>query len=271
MPLPDDFSEWEHLREQITIAHNLQAERTFLGVEAGDINSTLGSMRQAVFIKDDDTVDMIVLRLFLYHFKFLQDLPTPVFATPITDFQSEITYKPQVILIFQEDANAFLLENNLPPTRAEISFRLMNYTPQTIDQAVALGVAEKIEGVFAAGTGFSWMKGIVKVVYRNLSEGLFLQIFAESAGEGQRVVEAVLEVSGHAFEQQHFSFVTREVTYPAVPSQIEVYGKSVKGVRKRPTTRVRFRKAELHVYGLHKPIILVDRTRQTHALVNTPG
>lgn len=268
MPLPDGFSEWEHLREQITVAHNLQAELSFFGIDAEDISTVQGSLRQATIIKEDDTVDMIVLRLFLYHFKLRKDLPTPVFGIPVPDYQSVVTYKPQVKLFFIEPFTPLLQELKLNQATAEISFRLSQYTNQTINRAEATSIAENIKTEFGEGMGYTWMKGPTIVKYKDLPNGYNFKLFVESEAVGVSLIEKIVAINKHAYNENLLTVSTTHRVYPQDPGLQEVYGYQAKKPRRRPTTEVRFQRAEMHVWGLEHPISLVDLTRKTTPLVH---
>ena len=154
MPLPEDFSAWDHLRKQITVAHNLSVEKTFLGVEALDISTELGSMRTATFIDDDDTVDMIVLRLLLYYFIFQGEMQQAFYCLPTVERTIVATGKPQVHLLFREPMSDFLRENKLQQATAQISFRLMKDTALTLNPGRAKEIANDIPAAKLAGQKF---------------------------------------------------------------------------------------------------------------------
>lgn len=269
MPLPDDFNAYEHLLNQLIALHNRQVQQSFLGVEANDINSSLGAMRTAVFITEDDTIDMIILRIFLYHFKFRMDLPAPVFSTP-NNWDGEITHKPQVTLTFREKNTPFLKENKLRRASAEISYRLKNQTNETINNAEAHIVALRIFRLLGEGNGFSWMKGKIKVSYRDLPNGICLILAVQSQAEGIRVIERILEVASVPFNEEHLSISGKPLAaelYPELPPMKRVYGREVRAPRRRPIAEVFFEKAELHVSGLPNAILLVDKSKRGFALV----
>ncbi|MHC5719131.1 MAG: hypothetical protein ACYTX0_45480, partial [Nostoc sp.] len=81
------------------------------------------------------------------------------------------------------------------------------------------------------------------------------------------VIEKVLEVAEIAFDETLISVSKNNKNYPVVPPAKEVYGKQTKDIRRRPLTDVRFYRAELHVYGLRSPIILVDLRNSAESLV----
>lgn len=264
MPLPEDFSPWEHLRVQITTAHNLNVQRTFFGIEAGDISSELGAMRTAVFIEDDDTVDMIVLRLILFYFVFQGEFQQAYYATPVVERQNIVKHKPQVHLLFKEPISAFLLENKLQRATAQISFRLMNESSLTMNHAKAEQLATRIHTVFR---NFMWEKGTKKYSYVDETNGYHLLLYANSEAVAIGVIEKVVEVGSHGFDEKYLIDHTDHKNYPVVPPLQEIYGKERHAPRRRPITEVKFYKAELSVDGLPRNIVLVSGRSRDNALV----
>jgi len=267
MPLPVDFSPAQHLLEMLIGTHNRSVQRTFLGVPDADLDHPLGGMKLACLLTPDDTVDMIILRLMLYWFEFKGDLPTPVYGLPTGDYQSEVTFRPQVILFFKEDWNAVVAENKLPRAEARISFRLMHETSATITPAYAQGLAVKVKEFFGQGTGFTWEKGTIKVVYRDIANGYDFRLLAESEGEAIKVIEKVLELNRSSLVESNLSVTKVKKTFPVVPPLAEIYGKERRKPRLRPITQVRFKSAELHIHGLPQPVVLIDMTGKKQALI----
>lgn len=267
MPLPDDFSPAQHLLEMLLGTHNRSVQQSFLGVPDNDLEHPLGGMKLACLLTEDDTVDMILLRLMLFWFEFKGQLPTPVYSIPVPDYQSEIKFHPQIQLLFKEDWNATLLENKFSPATAQISFRLINETSASITPSKAQSLATRVKELLGASGGFTWEKGTTKVIYRDLHRGIDFRLLAEAEAEGQRVVEKILSLAEQPFEEQNLTVSRSHRSFPTVPGQQLVYGKERRKPRERPTTRVRFYRAEMHVHGLPHPIVLLDRTGKYQGLV----
>ncbi|MEH2250073.1 hypothetical protein [Nostoc sp.] len=269
MPLPDDFSPAQHLLEMLLGTHNRTVQKTFIGVPDADLEHPLGGMKLACLLTPDDTVDMILLRMMLFWFEFKGNLPAPLYAIPTEDYQSKILYpyRPEVKLIFREDYSVFLAENKFQRAKAEISWRLINETSASMSQSKAHSIALRIKEVFAEGQGFIWERGITQVTYRDPPHGVRFSLFAASQAEAIRVIERVLEVAEITFNEELIGVSKNNKNYPLVPPTQEVYGKPTKGIRRRPITEVRFQRAELHIYGLRSPIILVDLRNSGDSLV----
>lgn len=269
MVLPDDFSPAQHLLEMLLGTHNRTVQQTFIGVPDADLEHPLGGMKLACLLTEDDTVDMILLRLVLFWFEFKGNLPAPLYAIPTEDYQARISppYRPEVKLIFREDYSPFLAENKFQRAKAEISWRLINETSASMNQNKAHTIALRIKEVFATGQGFIWERGTTQVTYRDLPHGIRFSLFASSQGEAIRVIGQVLEVAEISFNEELISVCKNNKTYPVVPATQEVYGKATKGIRRRPVTDVRFNRAELHIYGQRTPIKLVDLRNSGDSLV----
>ncbi|MBA3920325.1 MAG: hypothetical protein H0X31_00910 [Nostocaceae cyanobacterium] len=270
MALPDDFSPAQHLLEMLISTHNKGVQQTFVGVPDNDIEHALGGMKLACLLTIDDTVDMILLRLMLFWFEFKGELPTPVYSIPVEDYQSElqIPFRPQIKLLFQEDWSIKLAENKFRRATAQISWRLIHQTSQTISPVLAKELATIIKQNFSLNHGFTWEKGHTKVVYKDAINGIYFQLLAASEGEAVRVIEKVLGVAGVSYNIEHLSIAQSRREFPATPGFQEIYGKERRKPRKRPITMVRFFRAELHVYGLPSPVVLVDTLNRGNPLVN---
>ncbi|MHC5825996.1 MAG: hypothetical protein ACYT04_61615, partial [Nostoc sp.] len=146
MALPEDFSPAQHLLEMLLGTHNRSVQQTFIGVPDADLEHPLGGMKIACLLTEDDTVDMIVLRMMLYWFEFKGNLPAHLYAIPTEDYQSRVTYpyRPEIKLIFREDYSTFLAENKFQRAKSEISWRLINVTSATMNQSNAHSIALRI-------------------------------------------------------------------------------------------------------------------------------
>jgi len=268
MPLPDDFSPYEHLLQTLIGLHNRVIEQSFIGVVPTDLEDANSSLKLACLLTDDDTIDMIVLRLNLYYWVVQANLPTPVFGIPTLDHQSGGTYKPQIILHFQEQWTADHLENNLTPVRSRISFRLMQKTSQTITPQDAQTLATKIKELFGSANGYSYQTGVVKASYRDLIHGYQFIISVTGESEAIAIIERVLEIQGHAFDEQFLTISQSKKNFPVIPPMQEIYGKERRPPRRRPLSTVHFRRAELHVWGLADPTVLIDKSGRGKPLVH---
>lgn len=268
MPLPDDFDPWQHLLSMLRVTHNLNVEKTLLGVPTDDLSNSLGGMKLACLMTNDDTVDMTVLRMMLFYFVFKGNLPPPIYGMPVADYQSEITFRPQIKLLFQEDWSIALAESKLPRATAQMSFRLMNETAQTMTPEKAHTWAVRVKEFLGVSNGFVYEKGTVKVTYRDLHHGVDFKLLVVTEEEGIRVIEKILELAEQVYQQELVVVSKTKKNFPVVPGKQLVYGKERNKARKRPITHVRFYRAELDMSGLASPVILYDRIGKYNGLVS---
>jgi hypothetical protein len=268
MALPDSFSEWEHLQSTLITYHNKGVRAEFADIEPDDaLDIPRGSLKRACLLKDDDTVDMTLLRLhlFFFHARKAADLQAPIYGIPVSDFDQEVTYRPHVTLHFSEDPDQFVPERQ--PVRAMISFRLMHETSQSMTEAKARVLAQKIKTEFGQTYGYRWRKGKIIVTYRDRSKGYELKLYAYNETEAREVINKVLDLQGHTLDNEFLRINESRADFPVNPGNHIVYGKSRQKPRKRPTTYVRFTKATLTMWGMPKGQILIDLTHYGEGLV----
>lgn len=163
MAIPTEFSEVEHLQSLIRRYLNKQIREDFqdLGGDDwdSDVTTTRGAMRYGLTHKDDDPMQITLVRMFLYYFTYgkAQALQAPFFGLPIQDYQETFKYHPQVKLFFMEDSDE--VEKPYLPIRSEITFRLMGETENTINEIKAKTISNRIKTNFCAGSGFRWKRG----------------------------------------------------------------------------------------------------------------
>ncbi|OUC15639.1 MAG: hypothetical protein B0A82_05800 [Alkalinema sp. CACIAM 70d] len=258
MPLPEGFSEWEHLQDQIIRIHNRQVRDYFSDiVEDNDLTTPRGSLRHACLMKDEDTSVMTQLRLWLFevtagHAKSLQP---DIYGLPVTTFQERYTFAPQVQLYFLEPATQ--TENGYPQVEGEISFRLTEPEYENVTPTEARNLARRIKSVLATPP-FVWKKGRILCTYKDEKKGYNFQIYVTSETEARRVIEQVLDIRTHTPEWDYLTVHESRRNFPIVPPTKTIYGKSRRLPRQRPRADVRFRYAALHLHGVPNAITLVS-------------
>jgi hypothetical protein len=272
MPLPENFSSWEHLQTVLMMTYNRIVREEFRDVAGadweGDISTPRASLRVACTIRDDDSAVMCQLRMMLFYITLrgASDLHPPLYTTPTELYQTIFKFHPQVSLYFREDLED--VEEGYKPIDAVISFRLMNETSQSLSPVNAQTLATKIYSIFGGRTPYRWRKGRVKLMYKDVDRGYDLKVHAYSETEGREVIAKVLGLQNHSIDLDYLN-VSERATPPAiVPPTQYVYGESRRMPRTRPVGWVRFRYAELHIHGVDKAITLVDTTlRRANALI----
>jgi hypothetical protein len=272
MPLPDNFSPFEHLQDMIRREHNKTVRRFFkdLGNETWDpeIKSPRGALRVACTIDDNDTATMTLIRLYLFYevLGYGKKRLARVYGVPDTRFEEDVTTRPQIFLYFSQDGSA--VPDGADKVDMECSFRLMDETSSTITPAKVLPLARKIKELFLdANKGIVHGKGKFIVYYRDKELGYDLRIRSINENEGVELIKKILSIRNHTYDSNKKTLSTP--TKNSVNTQTAtstVYGKQRKSKRWRPTANVRFRYAYLHVDGLRDDVYLVDTTSQNAAI-----
>ncbi len=258
MPLPEGFSEWENLQDLVRLEHNKAVRAYFKNQADDDISTPKARLKHSCLIKDDDTAAMTQLRLWLFEVTcgHAASLQTPIYGVPVQELQRQTKFKPQVKLYFRERIDNSVTDDRYLFATGEITFRLMNETSETINRTKAEALARSIKNLFATPV-FIWEKGWYKTTYLDLERGYDLRLLVRSKAEGQRVIRQVLQIQNHTYDDNNFQFIDHERTYPLNPGTHRVYGRNIKKIIERPRVDLRFRHAQLLIWGQAKAINLV--------------
>lgn len=190
-----------------------------------------------------------------------------LYTTPVVSFQDQFEFHPQVTLVFKQtmaEANATATSQTDPddlkePTKGEISFRLMGETHTTMTPEKALALAQKIKAKFAIPV-CQWNKGINNYTYWDEKKGYKFKILANVEAVARTLIEMTLDIQGHTPEWELLRESIPKKTYPVKPPKELIYGQQKRPPRRRPVETVRFKYAEMHVWGVPDAITLVDIT-----------
>lgn len=177
MPLPENFSPAEHLQDVILITQNriVRAEFNDVGDDSWvqDVTTPRGSLRVACTHLEGDSIDMTLLRLWLYFgiLRKAQDFHPAIFGIPATSFQETTKYHPQIHLYFEEKYSE--ADPGYKQLRSQVSLRLMGETTDTLTKAEMLVIANKIKTLFGAATPFFWKRGKELYSYIDQSKGYY--------------------------------------------------------------------------------------------------
>lgn len=270
MPLPNNFSAFEHLQSVFSQAFNRKIREEFSDLTDDDleISTSRGSLKTACMIQDNDSADMMLLRAMFYFFvvRSGEDLNPPIYGIPVDLFQSEVKFKPQIKLYFREDLDE--VETGYQPVKSELTFRLASHNYDTISPTEANSLARKIATELGSGSGYRWHKGRLKVSYRKPEHGYQMVVTAYSESEARDVINKCLDIQNRSIDESCLTVSTKAQNPPTIPPNEFIYGKTRRLPRERPVAWVRFQWAELHVWGLPKPVVLVDRSgRKPNPLV----
>lgn len=265
MALPEDFNPWEHLQSTVVRVFKKEVIDEFrdLGGEDWDrdIKVPRASLRTACTPDDNDTSTMTLIRMMLFYIvlRRAQDMQAPIYGMPVGQAHETRKFKPQICLFFKERADE--VELGYRPLTAEIKFRLMDETEDTITEAKLKTLANKIKTEFGVSGGVKWKKGKVVCAYTDPEKGYKLHIFAYSESEGREIIDKVLSIQGHSPSWEHLTINENAMpasAYPTVPPTKRIAGKQVRLPRRRPVGTVRFVRATCAIWGLTRPVPLVD-------------
>lgn len=266
--LPQEFSEVEHLQNLIRRYINKEIREHFRDIGDDnwepDVSTTRGAMRHALTHKDDDPIQITLLRLFLYYFTYGQAsaLQMPVYGMPSQSFQEiSFEFKPQIQLYF--DQNIIDVQEGNHRATGEISYRLMHETSESITKEELRKRAEKIKDLFVTNH-FAWHKGKIICRYTDKPNGYDLRVFVRNEAEGKRLIEQVLDIESKSPNWDNLTVSEPKKDFPSIPPTKTILGKSYKMPRRRPTETIYFRYAACLIWGLSKPNVLVDTRGTRH-------
>lgn len=266
MTLPEDFSSAKHFRTVAIQSFNKLVKEAFKDI-ADDlpeaINTPRASLRTACLVKPNDSSILINNRMMLFYFTLRQaaDLQAPIYGTPVGRVHASRQFKPQVCLYFREDLDE--VDPDFRPLTAEIKFRLMDETTESITTAKLTTLANRIKSEFNVSNGYKWRKGKVLCSYNDPQKGYKLQIYAVSASEGKQVIGKVLGCQNDSPDWEKLTVNENDNpagAYPILPPNKSILGKVKRMPRRRPVGNVRFVRATCAIWGLTKPIALIDRS-----------
>ncbi len=176
-------------------------------------------------------------------------------------YQVNRRHKPQVTLFFLEDADR--IEPGYRQVEGRISFRIMDETVETMTQAKATQLANRVKTAMGTGGGFVWKKGKAMATYADWDKGYQLQLFTPNKVEAKRLIEQILDIQQHTPNWNYLNYEENDDpndAYPTIPPTQIILGKSRRLARRRPRADVRFQYAVLTLAGLPNPIALYDRS-----------
>jgi len=263
MPLPEEFSEWEHLQHTLKKVHNSAVKEFYSEQPDNDIGTSRAAAKHACLIKDEDTANMVMIRFWMFWVicRKMRDNFPPFFSAPVAQVDSEIRYKPQITCYFLEDWND--VEQGYSPIDGQLSVRLIKETSNTISQSELNSLANKVNLAFGQQNGFVWKKGKILYSYVDKAKGHRFKALVRKELDATEIFKKQLSLVGDPYEPARLKLnqsPNAELTYPIVPPNHTILGQTYKEPRKRPVAEVKFQYASIKLWGLPNPIILVDKT-----------
>lgn len=189
----------------------------------------------------------------------LRNINVDVYGIPCTSYQEEVKFHPQVLLYFVEDLED--VEDGYSPVDGRISYRLIKQNSDDITESDALTVANSVKSAFAGNKGYIWAKGKTRCSYKDSEKGINLWLNCRNVGVGTELIQKICSLAGATFDDGKMTvreFKNPAKASPTVPPNKKIYGENHKVPRKMPIADVRFKRAELHIWGRPRPVVLLD-------------
>ncbi len=179
-----------------------------------------------------------------------------LYTIPVTTFQDTYTFTPQIKLAFYQLRNETI--NNRPRVHGEICYRVIGETSETFTPANARVKAERIKNLFTQPELFVWQKGKEIVTYRDKNNGYDFKLYVKNEIEARKIITQVMAIENKIPNWNNLHISISRANYPEEVETHRVYGENHKKPRRRPLEDIKFRYAELHLWGRARPVCLVD-------------
>lgn len=263
MPLPEDFNEWEHLQHTLQRVHNEAVRDFYRSQPDNDIGTNRSAAKHACLMKDDDTSTMTVLRFWLFWVvcRKMRDNFEPYYGISVEAMDAEVKYRPQITCYFSEEPHE--VEPGYRRIEGELSVRLMDKTPTTITQTDLQTYANRINSAFGQSNGFIWRKGKELYTYADKANGRRFKVLTRNQNDAVEIIQKLLDIVNESYDSSFLKkneAINPSSAFPTIPPNHSILNKTYRQPRKRPIAEVKFYYASLKIWGIGKPIILVDKT-----------
>jgi hypothetical protein len=220
-----------------------------------DLNLDRHFVRWVCTHQDNDPLALTVGRLLVYFFKVQGLLDEPLYFIPTSRLQQQnVQTIPQVIINFQETAQSAQANKRTDhPLGAHHHIR---FEKDFSSEAEVQALARKVREAFATPL-FHFDKGRLKYTYLDKIKGFLFIVATPNETEARKVIEKLLFVVGESPNWDLLTESRSNKNFSQVKT-IRINGKSYKQPQMRPTGKVYFLSAELHVEGLPGNIRLLD-------------
>lgn len=179
-----------------------------------------------------------------------------LYTIPVTTFQDHYTFKPQIKLSFYQLRDE--VRDGLPRVTGEIAYRIMNETEETFTETNARVRAQRIKALFVEPELFVWQKGKDIATYLDKNNGYDFRLYIKNESEARKIITQVIAIENKQPDFTNLVMHESKKNFPEITGTKRIYGEQRKLPRRRPLEDIKFRYAELHLWGLTKPVTLVD-------------
>lgn len=257
--------DWESLQSSLMLYYNRMVRESFRTDidEAGDTPESF--LLRSCLIKDNDTAPMVSIKMLNFFFarNGYGKMDEIIYGIPVSQYDESVVYRPQVTLFFEETQIDY--EQRIPSQsqrlntrkkRVQVSFRYMNETQTTFNQAEVNRLKNELRTTFPLT--YKFKTGRAKLSYRDKPNGYELIISPYTETEGRELITKVLALRNNTPDWELSTVSKSNRNYNTTERQT-ILGKSYKKPSRRQIAEVKLKKATLHLQGLPKPIILLDR------------
>ncbi|MBN3957506.1 hypothetical protein [Nostoc sp. NMS8] len=276
MPLPDDFSPFEHLQSVIIQQHNHIVKDYFK--DMGDdwepeVATGRGSLRVACTILDEDSALVMAMRhRLLFDVLGYNKAGLMVYYGSKESIEPPVEGHPKIVFYFSQDSAS------VPSTQdykadAEYSVRLMGLENTSTNlHSKLVEIATEIRTQFLeAKQGIILTKGNLGVIYKDPAHGFSngRRILANTEAEAIDIYKRMCNVIDVIFDEEKITVSNpkKPSTTGTVTQTQVIMGKTRKKRAYRRVVNVRFRYAYALIPGEPQPVFLVDTTYRYHPLV----
>ncbi|ANV89229.1 hypothetical protein [Picosynechococcus sp. PCC 8807] len=247
--------EWSFTRSFLRRTHNREVNEYFRDIDPdfiGDNTTGRNATKRACLILPNESQNRALLKILTFRYVVQQvHLKPAVFGLPVTTFQEQVRYLPQIIIHYRERAD-IARANNRYPLRARYAVRYRGDVTSAADLAL---LENRIFQIFDTPTHY-FDKGRFKFSYRDPEKGYSLVVAAAGEADAKDVINKMLDLN---FDTPDWDNLTKsEYTEPLalLEGTVRVGGELHRIPKKRPSGRVYFQTAELSVWGMPKNKIL---------------
>lgn len=198
----------------------------------------------------------LIPQMKMFYQLFQQNNDRGLYTIPVTTFQDHYTFAPQIKLAFYQLRDE--TRNGLPRVHGEITYRVVGETEETFTPTNARVRAERIKTLFTQPELFVWQKGKEIASYLDRRNGYDFRLYVKNEAEARKIITQVMAIEGKTPEWHNLRISISKANYPEITSTKRIYGQQRRLPRRRPLEDIKFRYAELHLWGMPKPVTLID-------------
>lgn len=254
------FQEIQTLISQFGSIHNVRVREYFRTSNSDQSEIAKQRAFLGVLLTINPARDNLIACIFKFLFFYMVagsafEGMAKVYGTPIRQFQSDVAFQPQVMIIFKErEINKADLPLRKYRLQKEISFRLQaEKVPK--NKAELKTLANKCRLIFfPSGKAFSYTAGLTSYRYTDEEGGYRLSIDSNSKTTALALIDKALDVQGRKYQASKLKITNFE---KSTPEKITVLGTRVDKPTRGRVGKLYCYEIQYHQTGL-APRILVN-------------